>query len=479
MRKRLLLGLLVFTLLLGLVFVLFSSNENSKRPFALPASALEEPWPVQSGLRIATLNSKISTVNRVVLVPDEATFLAAIRQWSLEGRWPVLIEDNKYTPMFLQRFEPAEVIRVPAVKDSLPKGETLQNSMLQAVAAAWNATDMESLKQAWKRLGWEPPGVVITSQNDPAWPAAVALAADRGQPLVFLEDNFGQPNDTLSAEQMQRLETSIENTVKQTGYPYKKLGDSIDTITLVRDLGVKYQSLKNAKDQLAVTDGLARNKNGERWAVAGWIAGSPARAVYQAMCAIFLEPKTAMLYNSYQQKGSWLEYEMSLAASELKNIGVKIQAVQQPQADLEKWRDLTAREWEFDLVFVNSSGDKASFNVGKGQAVVDDVPKLKFPAAVHFIHSWSATTPDDPETVGGRWLENGAYLYAGSVHEPFLSAFIPPKLMVKRMMRSAPFLLSARQLESPPWKVTTIGDPLTIFTKQRRKIPPTYLPIPK
>ena len=163
------------------------------------------------------------------------------------------------------------------------------------------------------------------------------------------------------------------------------------------------------------------------------------------MCAIFLEPKTALLYNSYQQKGSWLEYEMSLAASELKNIGVKIQAVQQPLASLEKWRDLTASEWEYDLVFVNSSGDKASFNVGKGQAVVDDVPKLKFPAAVHFIHSWSATTPDDPETVGGRWLENGAYLYAGSVHEPYLSAFIPPKLMVKRMMRSAPFLLSARQ----------------------------------
>ena len=202
---------------------------------------------VQSGLRIATLNSKISTVNRVVLVPDEATFLAAMGQWSLEGRWPILIEDNKYTPMFLQRFEQAEVIHVPAVKDPLPKGKTLQDSMLKAVVAAWNATDMESLQQTWKRLGWEPPGVVITSQNDPAWQAAVALAADRGQPLVFLEDNFGQPNDTLTAEQMQRLETSIENTVKQTGYPYKKLGDSIDTITLVRDWGLNINLLKMLK----------------------------------------------------------------------------------------------------------------------------------------------------------------------------------------------------------------------------------------
>lgn len=93
------------------------------------------------------------------------------------------------------------------------------------------------------------------------------------------------------------------------------------------------------------------------------------------------------------------------------------------------------------------------------------------------IHSWSAAAPDDTNTVAGRWLENGAYAYVGSVNEPFLSAFIPPKLMVDRLKRGAPFLIAARQLESPPWKVATIGDPLMSITTPRPRIPPTQQPL--
>jgi hypothetical protein len=58
-------------------------------------------------------------VDRVVLVPDEATFLQAISEWSLQGRWPILIEDDTYTPMFLRRFQAAEVIRLEATGDRL------------------------------------------------------------------------------------------------------------------------------------------------------------------------------------------------------------------------------------------------------------------------------------------------------------------------------------------------------------------------
>jgi hypothetical protein len=93
------------------------------------------------------------------------------------------------------------------------------------------------------------------------------------------------------------------------------------------------------------------------------------------------------------------------------------------------------------------------------------------------IHSWSASDPDDRNTVSGRWLVNGAYAYVGSVHEPFLSAFIPPKLMVDRLKRGTPFLIAARQLQSPPWKVATIGDPLMSIAKPRQRIPPTQQPI--
>ncbi|MBD0311675.1 MAG: hypothetical protein ICV86_01925, partial [Microcoleus sp. T3-bin5] len=62
-------------------------------------------------------------------------------------------------------------------------------------------------------------------------------------------------------------------------------------------------------------------------------------------------------------------------------------------------------------------------------------------------------------------------------HEPFLSAFIPPKLMADRLKRGAPFLIAARQLESPPWKVATIGDPLMSIDKPRQRIAPTQQPL--
>jgi len=51
--------------------------------------------------------------------------------------------------------------------------------------------------------------------------------------------------------------------VEQTGYAYESLGDDIDTVTIVR-LAVKYQHT-DVKEILAVTDGLARHPDGQRW----------------------------------------------------------------------------------------------------------------------------------------------------------------------------------------------------------------------
>ncbi|MGB7712658.1 MAG: hypothetical protein WBL95_24510 [Microcoleus sp.] len=474
--KNLQIKLLALTLILCLSQQLIACS-LLKKPFQLPPSAKQEPWAVQTGLRVNILRDNIPIVNRIVLVPDEATFLAAIQKWNLKGHWPILLEDNKYTPMFIKRFQAAEIVRLPSIKQQLPKGQKLQQLMLNASAAAWNATNTQTLKAKWTELGWEPPGVVITSENDPARIAAVALAADRGQPLVFLEGNFGKPNDTLNQQQWQTLQTAVTTAVESTGYFYSQLGDAIDTITIVRQLAVKYQSPEKPEEQLAVTDGLGRHPNGERWAAAGWIYGSSVRSTYQVMCSIFLDSQTAMLYDSYPKEGSWEKYEMNSAASGLKTLGFDVQLVEKPESSLQKWRTLASKEWEFDLILMNSKGYQKSFQVGNGDALVEDIPKLKFPAAVHMIHSWSAAAPDDQNTVAGRWLENGAYAYVGSVNEPFLSAFIPPKLMVDRLVRSAPFLIAARQLESPPWKVATIGDPLMSIGKPKPRIPPTQQPI--
>jgi hypothetical protein len=475
-NKKLQIKLLALTLFLCLSQQLTACSFVTK-PFQLPASAKQEPWPIQTGLRAAIVRSKIPTVNRVVLVPDEATFLAAIQKWNLKGNWPILIEDDKYAPMFLQRFQPEEIVRLPSIKEQLPKGKQLQELMLNAAATAWNATDTQTLKAKWTQLGWEPPGVVITSENDPARSAAVALAAAHGQPLVFLEGNFGKPNQTLNNTQWKTLQRAITKAVESTGFFYSQLADPIDTITIVRELAVKYQSPQKKDEQLAVTDGLGRHFNGERWAAVGWIFGSEVRSIYQAMCAIFLDSQTAMLYDSYPKEGNWAKYEMEEAASGLKTIGLNVELVQKPESSLEKWRSLASKPWTFDLILMNSKGYPKSFQVGNGDASVEDLPKLQFPAAIHMIHSWSASDPDDRNTVSGRWLVNGAYAYVGSVHEPFLSAFIPPKLMVDRLKRGAPFLIAARQLQSPPWKVATIGDPLMSIAKPRQRIPPTQQPL--
>jgi len=475
-NKKLQIKLLTLTLFLCLSQQLTACSFVTK-PFQLPASAKQEPWPIQTGLRAAIVRSKIPTVNRIVLVPDEATFLAAIQKWNLKGNWPILIEDDKYAPMFLQRFQPEEIVRLPSIKEQLPKGKQLQELMLNVVATAWNATDTQTLKAKWTQLGWEPPGVVITSENDPARSAAVALAAAHGQPLVFLEGNFRKPNQTLNNTQWQTLQRAITKAVESTGFFYSQLADPIDTITIVRELAVKYQSPQKKDEQLAVTDGLGRHFNGERWAAVGWIYGSEVRSIYQAMCAIFLDSQTAMLYDSYPKEGNWAKYEMEEAARGLRTIGLNVELVQKPESSLEKWRTLASKPWTFDLILMNSKGYPKSFQVGNGDASVEDLPKLQFPAAIHMIHSWSASDPDDRNTVSGRWLVNGAYAYVGSVHEPFLSAFIPPKLMVDRLKRGAPFLIAARQLESPPWKVATIGDPLMSIAKPRQRIPPTQQPI--
>ena len=477
MKKQLRFTFLTIALIASLAIIGVGCDRLFTKPFELPASAKQEPWPIQTGLRAAIVRSNIPTVNRIVLVPDEATFLAAIQKWNLKGNWPILIEDKKYAPMFLERFQPEEIVRLPSIKQQLPKGQKLQQLMLSSAAAAWDATDTQTLKTKWTQLGWEPPGVVIASENDPARSAAVALAAAHGEPLVFLEGNFGKPNDSLNNTQWKTLQIKIQKAVESTGYFYSQLGDAIDTITVVRQLAVKYQSPKNKDEQLAVTDGLGRHPNGERWAAVGWIYGSEVRSIYQAMCAIFLDSQTAMLYDSYPKEGNWAKYEMEEAASGLKSIGVNVELVQQPEASLQLWRSLASIPWRFDLILMNSKGYPKSFQVGNGDASVDDIPKLQFPAAIHMIHSWSAADPDDANTVAGRWLQNGAYAYIGSVSEPLLSAFIPPKIMIDRLKREAPFLIAARQLESPPWKVATIGDPLMSIAKPRQRVPPAQQPL--
>jgi hypothetical protein len=80
------------------------------------------------------------------------------------------------------------------------------------------------------------------------------------------------------------------------------------------------------------------------------------------------------------------------------------------------------------------------------------------------IHSFSAADPTDPATIAGRWLENGAFVYFGSMNEPYLQAFRPPKLVAELVAAELPLSASLRQGEhepyGQPWRLVYLGDPL-------------------
>ena len=78
------------------------------------------PWPIKLGLRARMVDAVYPLVDRVVLVPDDLTYLHELSRWSPTGRWPVLYEDDWLAPMFIRAFKPAQVIRRPAVTSGAP-----------------------------------------------------------------------------------------------------------------------------------------------------------------------------------------------------------------------------------------------------------------------------------------------------------------------------------------------------------------------
>ena len=117
----------------------------------------------------------------------------------------------------------------------------------------------------------------------------------------------------------------------------------------------------------------------------------------------------------------------------------------------------------FGFIWLNSSGTPKEFSITGGPGRPADVPG-GFPRAVVMIHSFSAADLADPETIAGRWLARGAFIYYGSVNEPFLQAFRPPGLVAELLAAEIPMAAALRQLEfepyGRPWRLIYLGDPL-------------------
>src|SRR5690606_22365810 len=119
-------------------------------------------------------------------------FLSAVEQWSLERRFPVLIDDGSDEAMeniarFVRAFEPESILRWAPEGGAPGAGMARRQRVEAAVASAWGADSYDELPQRWSELGFAPPGAVVAAHNDPAWTAALALAAGRGQQIVWVD----------------------------------------------------------------------------------------------------------------------------------------------------------------------------------------------------------------------------------------------------------------------------------------------------
>jgi hypothetical protein len=452
------------------------------------------PWPVQLGMRVAAAEALLPVVPQVVLVPDEATFIDEVGKWSLKGRWPVLIEDDRFAPLFVRAFKPQRVVRRTSV-GPLPAGPELMLTLDGVVSLAWGGEPGRSPQEAFAKVGFVPPGAVITSIDDPAWPAALALAAGRGQPLLFIDGDLGGLDDVLDPAQFAAVKSVIEKALTDGGYPFRGVGDPIETVTIARTMAPRAKvpqppALRpalppsagfGADDPLATLDLLFRNDDGSRYAIGGWIFGPSQRSAYMAMCSLFLTREELWFFSGYPKEGFWNAYEVVGPAGKAKEVGFTTRTWDGDTASLLNWRRMLLGGIGPDVLLMNSSGDPDWFSLGGNErGRVADIPFLRKPLALGLIHSWSMKRPGDRETVGGRWLERGVYSYFGSVHEPFLGAFVPPTNVIDRVASFAPFLVSCRMLDGEfgkPWRLVAIGDPLMpVRVPGQRKVPIAAVP---
>lgn len=455
-----------------------TSAPKVQEPTPAAAQQQEIPFPLRFGVRSEVLAQKQGVLSQVVLVPDGATYLDEIRQWTIDRRWPVLIEDDHFTPLFLQSFAPERVFRRASI-GALPPVEARAAAIEGAAAHAWTP-GAASMKEALAGRGVPSIGVVLYDPADPAWPAAVALAAGRGQVLVPLTGNWGAPNDQLDPDRTTALCDAVRDAVAGTGLAWNGLGDEVDAVTICRSMagkGTPGERIEFASpfgparrnEPIATTDAVCRIADGRtprRWAIAGWIFGSEARSAYAAMCSLFLVQKSAWLNDcpAYPSNAGVRQYEVGEATSLLGKSGFAAETIRFAPGGVAAWRKRAAAGWSTDLQFINSMGNVDTFTILQDHdAKVREIPAIGRPMGLHMIHSFSLAAPESPICVGARWLDHGVFAYVGSVHEPMLNAFVPPALVAQRIAVGVPLLVAARWLEGEGdrcWRVQTIGDPL-------------------
>lgn len=439
----------------------------------------ESAEPIRrAGLSSALIERTTRVVPVVAIVDSPGAYLDAIGAWEAPIRFPVLYDDGSARSRediarFIRAFKPERVIRATGPtgsswsKDPDERREAIESAMTRSLsdrATSWS-DELDTMKDS----GLIAPGVVAIDPSDPLWAGGLALAAARYQRLVFV-DAPGKPNSDLDPKAADILARTIERALKDADLSYTEIGDDIDAVTLAIQMSVRIKTGPDTHDIVATTDRIGRadtNGSGPRWGYATQLFGNTSSGVYQAMCAIFLPIDSAWIWDGYQNTGDWAKYDGTLASQYLNSAGFQTDLHDEPRNTSANFKLNSAVPLNSSLLLMNSKGSKAYYDlpgIHEGAGSPGDLPILNIPASLHMVHSFSLAQPVSPRTVGGRWLERGVYLYAGSTDEPYLNGFVPTPDVTRRLLGQLTFASAVRyDGANPVWKIVVLGDALKTF----------------
>jgi hypothetical protein len=415
-------------------------------------------------------------VDVVCLVSDFPSFLAAISTWDRDHYFPVLFDDTEYSFKFLRAFRPARVIRFPKRPEAVAAEQVWEEAVL-AVGRSWATSPKDQAPRGDARPPLRepgPPAVVLSAPESPLLASAVALAAGRFQPLLRWETNK-HTSDMLSPGEANALSLQVEETVSKVFPEYRRIADDCDFVTLAGDYPYAYSTpipAQNGPFSLDDRIGFA-SRAPERWAYTGRLIGSTAASLYRAMCSLFLQPSSALLFDGYDpQTKDFRGYGMQAAKQRLAPLLAVSDRAGLEQAGVDGWRRVFEGGNRFGLVMINTRGSSGNFTLRDGDCKTDDIPD-SVPSIIVQIHSHSAAEPGNGQTLAGRWLDNGAYLYAGAMFEPYLGAFRTPGVVADLLAQGLPFAAAVRQSPKEtfgfPWRMVCLGDPLYRLKPARQR----------
>ncbi|MBL0920754.1 MAG: hypothetical protein IBJ10_01355 [Phycisphaerales bacterium] len=432
------------------------------------------PPQIRLGVRVALVRQNIPVHSTVVIVPDASAYIEAIGEWRTEARFPVLIDDGsaeaaESIARFVRAFRPDAVVRWPGSGQVWAQSiEVLRQRVDDAAARAFGAENREKIRERWEELRFAPMGVVVASIKDPAWAGALAMAAGYGQPIAWVDVEPRSLAGEVAPEEIAALNGAVASLCESLELPFAGFGDAVDAFTVCLNMPTKHPG---ADGPLAVTDLLGRNEQKLRWAYVGLMPGDAPTSAYRAMCSLFLNPRSGWFVDGYESRRETAGYDVNRPAAILRERGVVSVTDRSPGVGRAAWRSRAALGVDAGFIHLNSSGQRRWFRLLKDDVDASDIPLLRTPSIVHMIHSFSAQNPDDGQSIAARWMDRGAYVYFGSVDEPYLRAFQNPQTMARRWSSKAPFSIAVRVDGLEPWKLNYFGDPLLTLTSEPQRKP--------